>query len=730
MTIGTRGSGMRGSLSIFLCLFLAAPAAASPAPPLLEIEDAATRPAPDRPGAASDRDWFEKLVLLAEAKSHQDKGRYAEALRCFQRALRRDPQSAELALPIVSIAARLNRYAVAARYALLDVELNGVEPMLLRRLAVYSAGEGNYASAASLYEKAVAARRGAAPAADDVVLRMELGRLYLSLEKPRQAADCFDAVFRAMERPAEFNLDDDFVAALQKNPGPTCQLMGDCFLAAGRIEKARAAFRKADQFNPDKAARQYNLARLSAKTGKPSEALEALEACFAEGLGGRGEEPYKILAEVLDKLGRKDEVIDRLEKLHADDPDNQPLEYFLAVQLREAGEAGRAETIYRKLLDAKPSSKGYRELGEVFRRAERFDALLALLGESVEKLGVMETLAGAMRTLAAKPEAVRAILQAADRAAMKSSEKIARGTSLAAALLALETERFEKANLFFDLALNGDSRQDAEVYLIWGVGLLSANRSAESARVLRRAIDADVPEEEKPAFHFYLAGALAIEGRENEALNAARIAAEKNEYSARFRGRPAWILYYCNRNKEAAEAYRNLIDEFDADHSFAETREVLREARMALSNLAVLAGDQPQAEEWLEQVLDEFPDDPGALNDLGYLWADQGKNLRRAEQMIRRAVAAEPQNAAYRDSLGWVLFRMKKYPQAVAQLERAAADKEPDGVVLDHLGEAYLKIGQRSKAVETWSKAAEVFRKHKELKKEKEISSKIMQYAN
>ena len=61
-------------------------------------------------------------------------------------------------------------------------------------------------------------------------------------------------------------------------------------------------------------------------------------------------------------------------------------------------------------------------------------------------------------------------------------------------------------------------------------------------------------------------------------------------------------------------------------------------------------------------MLDEFPDDAGAMNDLGYLWADQDKNLQRARRMIRKAVDAEPDNAAYRDSLGWVLFRLGRYP--------------------------------------------------------------------
>ena len=127
----------------------------------------------------------------------------------------------------------------------------------------------------------------------------------------------------------------------------------------------------------------------------------------------------------------------------------------------------------------------------------------------------------------------------------------------------------------------------------------------------------------------------------------------------------------------------------------------------------------------MEQVLDEYPDDDNAMNDLGYLWADQNKNLERAKRMIEKAVAAEPDNLAYRDSLGWLLYRMGKGPEAVAALEKAASAAKPDGVVLDHLGDAYLLVHQRDKAVETWRKAAETMRQNKEPEKAAAVEKKI-----
>ncbi len=41
----------------------------------------------------------------------------------------------------------------------------------------------------------------------------------------------------------------------------------------------------------------------------------------------------------------------------------------------------------------------------------------------------------------------------------------------------------------------------------------------------------------------------------------------------------------------------------------------------------------------------------------------QGKELPRAKELAMKAVAAEPANAGYLDTLGWVLFRMGEYEQ-------------------------------------------------------------------
>jgi tetratricopeptide (TPR) repeat protein len=218
-----------------------------------------------------------------------------------------------------------------------------------------------------------------------------------------------------------------------------------------------------------------------------------------------------------------------------------------------------------------------------------------------------------------------------------------------------------------------------------------------------------------------------MEGKTDEALAAAKIAAEKESKNPNIVVRPAWILYHAKRYDDAAKAYRDVLDKFDDDFATDGARDTVREARSALSNLSVLKHDLPPAVEWLEQVLDEFPDDPGANNDMGYLWADENQHLHRAQRMIQLAVDAEPDNYAYRDSLGWVLHRLGRDGEALVQLKKAAETDKPKGEVLDHLGEVYAKLGRSEEAQSSWKQSAEAFKKAGEEDRMSDIEKKLPQ---
>jgi Flp pilus assembly protein TadD len=155
-----------------------------------------------------------------------------------------------------------------------------------------------------------------------------------------------------------------------------------------------------------------------------------------------------------------------------------------------------------------------------------------------------------------------------------------------------------------------------------------------------------------------------------------------------------------------------------------------RQLHYLLSSIFSAQGASPEAEQHLREVLAIDPDDATANNDLGYLWAEQGKNLEEAERLIRKAIetdraerkrqgaleipAAEEDNAAYIDSLGWVLFKQGHVQEACQQLERATqlADGD-DPVIWDHLGHAYRQLDQLPQARQAWQKALRLYQTNK-----------------
>ena len=116
------------------------------------------------------------------------------------------------------------------------------------------------------------------------------------------------------------------------------------------------------------------------------------------------------------------------------------------------------------------------------------------------------------------------------------------------------------------------------------------------------------------------------------------------------------------------------------------------------------AGRADAAIATLETLHRERPLDPGITNALGYTLADHKRELPRAEQLIRSALATEPDNPALLDSLGWVLYRRGQYAAAITELARAYRLLH-DGDVGAHWGEALWASGQKAAARTAWQRA-------------------------
>ena len=109
----------------------------------------------------------------------------------------------------------------------------------------------------------------------------------------------------------------------------------------------------------------------------------------------------------------------------------------------------------------------------------------------------------------------------------------------------------------------------------------------------------------------------------------------------------------------------------------------------------------------LQRVIQLDPGNADALNALGYTLADQTDRHEEAYSLITRALIIKPEEAAFLDSMGWVLYRLERLSEAIDYLQRAY-QLFPNDEVAAHLGEVLWKDGQRSKAKKVWKKALEL----------------------
>jgi len=116
------------------------------------------------------------------------------------------------------------------------------------------------------------------------------------------------------------------------------------------------------------------------------------------------------------------------------------------------------------------------------------------------------------------------------------------------------------------------------------------------------------------------------------------------------------------------------------------------------------AGKPEAAIRELRKLLKDRPDDSVVQNALGYTLADRNQSLEEAATLVGAALTQTPDSAAVLDSMGWVLYRQGRLPEALEYLMRAR-DLGDDAEIDLHLGEVQWALGKRDEARKTWQEA-------------------------
>jgi len=112
------------------------------------------------------------------------------------------------------------------------------------------------------------------------------------------------------------------------------------------------------------------------------------------------------------------------------------------------------------------------------------------------------------------------------------------------------------------------------------------------------------------------------------------------------------------------------------------------ESAQAYSLLAYTEYEQKKYDDsisHLEKAVEVENGNANALNSLGYILADTGKDVKKGLDLCKQAVTEDPENPAYLDSLGWAYFKSNNIQEARKFIRKAMDKAENNKTISAHM---------------------------------------------
>jgi tetratricopeptide (TPR) repeat protein len=514
--------------------------------------------------------------------------------------------------------------------------------------------------------------------------------------------------------------------------------------AKGSYAEAILEYQEALQAEPN-AAIYYAISRDYALLEKYSRAAEA--AREAVRLEPRNIPYRENLAAIYLNTFQQDHAIREYEHIVEIDSEYAP-GWFALARLYQPTRPLKALEIYEKLLDRDGGQWDVLlQCATLYSALGRFDSAAAKYREMLEIDPSNKQL---QRQLAETYAKSGKLNDAADiLESMVETDSSNAETLTALANVYLDQKEYKKSiNIFENLLKRGI--KDPEIKLRIGVGFFGLTEHDSTlvprAKGIFEEVQKDMPNDWRP--YWYL-GALASNQRDDSLAGdyferVTQLAPWNADAwwflgSSLFgRGKYDQVLEVAGRAEHAVPkdfrgylleglAYTRLDKQEDALKALEKAYELNPKDLNTLSTLALTYDNlhrYKDSDRIYEEALKIDPKSALLLNNYGYSLAERGVQLQRALEMAKQAVAAEPENAAYLDTYGWVFYRLEKYEDAATYIEKAIATGKASAVVQEHLGDIYLKLGQREKALMQWKKALEMDPKNESAKEKIQAEAK------
>ncbi len=508
---------------------------------------------------------------------------------------------------------------------------------------------------------------------------------------------------------------------------------------AGKTDLAVVNLRKAIELDPDSAYLRRELATLYLQNKEEERALAVIEELLAR-------EPDDVKGLILFggiKQMRKDHpaAIGAYEKVVRLDPAQERIFSLLAGMHLEAGNLAEAERVLNQLNERFPRSyaghfllgrlhlarenlapaeKAFRRCAEIDpdnpdplfellkiyqqqkRRAEIEKVIQEILERDPDNVRAALELALLLRSSGMKAEAEAALLRLGERsrAEFEVILHLVQGY--------VEPKRTEEA-LYLIGGMLKAAPESPDLNYLRGFALFTGKQYAEALDGFRKVT---------PESRFYqdaivhTAFILQEQGKTEEAVQELKAAI------GRYPSNPE-LLYYlgtvyeeAGRLDEAVSVLKQAIEKAPENANFVFRLGVVYDKQK----------DKQASIEAMRRVIALDPKHANALNYLGYTYAEMGQNLDEAERLILEALRHKPNDGYITDSLGWVYYQKGDYRRALDHLKKAHELVPDDPTIMEHVGDAYLKLNDPVNALKFYQRALSKKEKDKE-----ELQKKIRQ---
>jgi tetratricopeptide (TPR) repeat protein len=509
---------------------------------------------------------------------------------------------------------------------------------------------------------------------------------------------------------------------------------GDLYELSRDLRSAIREYEKAKALEPDVPEIRYALARAYLMIKDPEAAKR--EALQIEPKDGK---VYRLLGDSYRGIGVVDSATEAYTKaVQLDSTDLNSL-WYLAMLWQQRQDSEKAIYYWTKLAFLQPfSGRIHLQLAALLYNNRRYDDAVSEY-EKVLDLDSLndQALEGLAKSHEAKGDLQEAILSYRRLRELKPDDQVITDKVIA---LYLRTGKPEKAA---ELAESTEfySSDDPVAQKRLGVLYLSLEDydRAESLFVqyLRSSPD-------DPQVHFLL-GRIALDKEELEKAKIEfRAAASLEDSVPETWINLAWIYVRQDSIQKAIQVYRQALEKvndkvgiwfllgstYAQDGQFDSALVMLEKASdknphdtrilFALGSAYERSGDFDRGVATFERLLRIDSTHATALNYLGYMLADKGVRLEESLQMIRKALSYEPENGAFLDSYGWVLYRLGELREAEIQIKKALEATGDDPIIHEHLGDIYQALGETEKAQEAWEQALQLDQHNEKLREKLE----------